>query len=88
MPSTCGLVAMTSPSHGEGRQFDPGQVYIHNYRPIKTANFVAPKAKCMHYRQDPPCVDPAGSDDPGRTRTCNLWFRRPTPYPLGHRANV
>ena len=25
--------------------------------------------------------------DPGRTRTCNLWFRRPTPYPLGHRAN-
>ena len=26
-------------------------------------------------------------NDPGRTRTCNLWFRRPTPYPLGHRAN-
>ena len=25
-------------------------------------------------------------DDPDRTRTCNLWFRRPTPYPLGHRA--
>ena len=25
--------------------------------------------------------------DPGRTRTCNLWFRRPTPYPLGHRAD-
>ena len=24
--------------------------------------------------------------DPGRTRTCNLWFRKPTPYPLGHRA--
>ena len=24
----------------------------------------------------------------GRTRTCNLWFRRPTPYPLGHRASV
>ena len=21
--------------------------------------------------------------DPGRTRACNLWFRRPTPYPLG-----
>ena len=26
--STCGLVAMTSASHAEGRQFDPGQVYI------------------------------------------------------------
>jgi hypothetical protein len=26
-------------------------------------------------------------NDPGRTRTCNLWLRRPTPYPLGHRAN-
>ena len=25
-------------------------------------------------------------DDPGRTRTCNLWFRGPTPYPLCHRA--
>ena len=25
---TCGLVAMTSASHDEGRQFDPGQVYL------------------------------------------------------------
>jgi hypothetical protein len=24
---TCGLVAMTSAPHAEGRQFDPGQVY-------------------------------------------------------------
>ncbi len=23
-------------------------------------------------------------DDRGRTRTCNLWIRSPTPYPLGH----
>ena len=30
----------------------------------------------------------ASKIDPGRTRTCNLWFRRPTPYPLGHRALV
>ena len=28
--STCGLVAMTSASHAEGRQFDPGQVYVQN----------------------------------------------------------
>ena len=26
--------------------------------------------------------------DPGRTRACNLWFRRPTPYPLGHRTSA
>ena len=26
--STCGLVAMTSASHAEGRQFDPGQVFF------------------------------------------------------------
>ena len=26
------------------------------------------------------------TDDLGRARACNLWFRRPTPYPLGHRA--
>ena len=25
--STCGLVAMTSAQHAEGRQFDPGRVY-------------------------------------------------------------
>ena len=25
---TCGLVAMTSAQHAEGRQFDPGQVYV------------------------------------------------------------
>ena len=29
--STCGLVAMTSASHAEGRQFDPGQVYELSY---------------------------------------------------------
>ena len=27
-----------------------------------------------------------GKYEPGRTRACNLWFRRPTPHPLGHRA--
>ena len=26
------------------------------------------------------------TSNPARTPTCNLWFRRPTPYPLGHRA--
>jgi hypothetical protein len=30
--STCGLVAMTSASHAEGRQFDPGQVYCGSRR--------------------------------------------------------
>ena len=29
----------------------------------------------------------ATSYDPGTTRACNLWFRRPTPYPLGHRTS-
>ena len=24
--------------------------------------------------------------DPGRTRPCNLWFRSPAPYPLGHKT--
>ena len=27
LSGTCGLVAMTSAQHAEGRQFDPGQVY-------------------------------------------------------------
>ena len=29
-------------------------------------------------------VCPSMSNDRGRTRTCNLWIRSPTPYPLGH----
>ena len=36
--STCGLVAMTSASHDEGRQFDPGQVYV---EPAPTNTLVA-----------------------------------------------
>ena len=27
-------------------------------------------------------------NDPARTRTWNLRFRRPMPYPLGHRATL
>ena len=43
------------------------------------------KSQCVHFT---PSAPPLGEEmlDPGRTRTCNLWFRRPTPYPLGHRA--
>ena len=33
-----------------------------------------------------PGTGTGGHLDPGRTRTCNLWFRGPTPYPLGHRT--
>ena len=35
------------------------------------------------------CVTPEGADkhDPPRTRTWNLRLRRPTPYPLGQRAD-
>ena len=35
---TCGLVAMTSASHAEGRQFDPGQVYRF-VKPLMKASF-------------------------------------------------
>ena len=42
----------------------------------------------MHLSFDSNAFVGAANDDPGRTRTCNLWFRRPTPYPLGHRATA
>ena len=35
-----------------------------------------------------PYAPGANIRDPGRTRTCNLWFRWPTPYPLGHKAKL
>ena len=36
--STCGLVAMTSASHAEGRQLDPGQVYALMKRDERNVN--------------------------------------------------
>ena len=30
----------------------------------------------------------AGKHDPPRTRTWNIWLRRPTPYPLGQRGDA
>ena len=47
-----------------------------------------------HHRRHSVCATPTHLSscvcraiiDPGRTRTGNLWFRRPTPYPLGHIA--
>ena len=44
------------------------------------AGFCCSAAQCYHFFQQQ-------FYDPGRTRTCNLWFRRPPPYPLGHRTS-
>ena len=44
------------------------------------AGFCCSAAQCYHFFQQQ-------FYDPGRTRTCNLWFWRPTPYPLGHRTS-
>ena len=44
------------------------------------AGFCCSAAQCYHFFQQP-------FYDPGRTRACNLWLRRPTPYPLGHRTS-
>ena len=41
------------------------------------AGFCCSAAQCYHFLQ-------RQFYDPGKTRTCNLWFRRPMPHPLGH----
>ena len=43
--STCGLVAMTSASHAEGRQFDPGQVYL--LRSSAAKSFTGRRTACF-----------------------------------------
>ena len=43
LTSTCGLVAMTSASHAEGRQFDPGQVYLRVFLPRHTCHMYLAK---------------------------------------------
>ena len=105
--STCGLVAMTSASHAEGRQLDPGQVYYlalstplqacapsigqggARPRGLARPRDAASRGLAAGLRMadiESVYVSYQGINDPGRTRTCNLWFRRPTPYPLGHRT--
>ena len=55
--STCGLVAMTSASHAEGRQFDPGQVYLTiGLYVLQQADALAARPKC-------PCVCVCGSSE-------------------------
>ena len=50
--STCGLVAMTSASHAEGRQFDPGQVYLHSdLHEFRQADALAFQPKCSCVRE-------------------------------------
>ena len=39
-----------------------------------------------HPAHTPPKKLKLSKNDPGKTRACNLWFRGPTPYPLGHRT--
>ena len=69
-----------------------------------TATLHALVFKCTHARTKHAATDYAGSvqlgwqlalhkykakqNDPSRTRTCNLWFRKPTSYPLGHGASA
>ena len=48
---TCGLVAMTSASHAEGRQFDPGQVYSWYLLFVKDISLFA-RSELMHYFQE------------------------------------
>ena len=47
--STCGLVAITSASHAEGRQFDPGQVYVRS--PVCALHRHDPAARATHERK-------------------------------------
>ena len=48
--------------------------------------FVYTTVRWRRCLQNPEIVPLAAAYDPGSTRACNLWFRRPTPYPLGHRT--
>ena len=51
--STCGLVAMTSASHAEGRQFDPGQVYSMRVRTQRLAQAIRwVFSPCCHQRSE------------------------------------
>ena len=90
--STCGLVAMTSASHAEGRQFDPGQVYF----PLQCRKWEARWGEARQAERG--LRRAAASWDQGMQgqrmalrktwswQDSNLQSLVPTPYPLGHRT--
>jgi hypothetical protein len=78
--------------------FQTGPEAIPSRKPADSAahdSHAPPASPSVASAMQRPIAGPAASSnaimdksaDPGRTRTCNLWFRRPTPYPLGHRAS-
>ena len=74
-------------SKGPGLQGDRARTSGHQRQTLRAGADIPDSATLS----SPPCllgpsVSLRTAYDPGRTRTCNLWFRRSTPYPLGHRA--
>ena len=46
------------------------------------------KIMCVYWRKSSNPLEAQKWADPGSTRNCNLRIRSPTPYPLGHRADM
>ena len=84
---------ITSAPHAEGPGFNPQCVqFVVSLLAVPKSAFlvafcVSVSCVVLGWSQCAACsLVTMHQSDPGRTRTCNLWFRRPTPYPLGHLA--
>ena len=84
-------LVLTSPQANTKREYEGARSVAVSYKPPMLVTRVRLPA-CANFVPEGGRVHDCGpirrlaEIDPGRTRTCNLWFRRPTPYPLGHRA--
>ena len=81
--STCGLVAMTSASHAEGRQLDPGQVYTMWAPSVRRAAQRA-VAVVTHMRAD---ANARRFSVPPRAYGRVRWLHIPSVYARGQRVN-
>ena len=70
--STCGLVAMTSASHAEGRQFDPGQVYLRTLIPAS----LPPPAGRRHCGHVIACAPRSQACEPCREGVCAVQLHQ------------
>ena len=94
MPPTVPLACLSNSCRrwGEGGQeivgFEPAQLSLVELESTPLDHSGKLSGSSLRLQAEPPSaqIQLQRMHDPGRPRACNLWFRRPTPYPLGHRA--
>ena len=87
--SSCGLMDKAPPSYGGDCGLESRLGYVLTSQLAAIRSGASLLCFSFSFRKVGSChIASYFSHDLGKTRACNLWLRRPTPYPLGHRAYI